>query len=64
MGESERFSECSVGDLEERTVFAIDLPIRPTGVDRTPVCGEAMDDESRTLFLIPPFFIYCCTSAL
>lgn len=58
MGQSERFRERSVGNPEERTVrvSAIDLPIRPTGVERTPICDEAMDDECCTLFMILPLF--------
>jgi hypothetical protein len=57
--ESERFCERSVGDPEDGTSSATDFPFRPTGVDTTSICDEAMDDESRTFFMIQPMFYYC-----
>jgi hypothetical protein len=61
MGGSKRFRARNIGDPEERTSFAADLPFRPsTGVDKTPICDEAMADEFCVLFMISALF----TSAL
>jgi hypothetical protein len=51
MGPSERFGERSVGN-PGGACPAIVSPLCPTDVDGTLICDEAMDDESRTLFMI------------
>jgi hypothetical protein len=59
MGESKIFCARSIGEPEGRTSSAIVLPICATGVDTTPICDEAMDNEACILLMIPLFFCWC-----
>jgi hypothetical protein len=52
MGGSKRFCVRNVGNPEQRISFSDVLPIRSsTAVDKTPICGKAMADESCVLFV-------------
>ena len=57
MGEVKTFRARGVGNSSERTGSAIVLPFRDfrfrlTGVYTTPICDDAIDSESQTLFMI------------
>ena len=46
MGEGRIFRTRGVGSSEERTGTTSVFPFRPTGVDTTPISGEAMFDKA------------------
>jgi hypothetical protein len=73
MEESGRIPEFSIGDPEERASSAVVLPFCPTVAYTTPVCDEAMDEESCMLFMslyVAPnhvksvYFRACCFMTL